>query len=185
MPERMSRRGLFTAGGAALVSGAALAQAPRQPDRAPIEPNTIKRRGTGLRVYDPDRAYRGFTLFAPSSIANKTVYLIDMEGKVVHTWEMPYPPGLYGYLTPTGTLFYNGKIPNSSHIGQSAFKGGAALEVDWKGKILWEVRQEDHHHDGLRLRNGNVLLVCSMCFPMAWLSACAADARAPNTTTAR
>jgi hypothetical protein len=31
----------------------------------PFEQNTIKRRGGGLRVYDPDRAFPGFTLFAP------------------------------------------------------------------------------------------------------------------------
>ena len=165
MPEPMSRRNLFAAAGTALLSGGAFAQGPRSADRPPIEPNTIKRRGTGLRAYDPNRAYRGFTLFAPSNVANKTVYLIDMEGNLVHTWEMPYPPGLYGYLTAAGTLFYNGRIPNSSHLGQSPFKGGAALEVDWKGKVLWEVRQDDHHHDGLRLRNGNVLLICAKPIP--------------------
>ena len=161
----MTRRSLFAAAGGSLLSGAALSQAPHALDRSPIEPNAIKRRGVGLRGYDPDRAYRGFTLFAPSNIANRTVYLIDMEGKVVHTWEMPHPPGLYGYLTPRGTLFYNGKIPNSSHLGQSAFKGGAALEVDWNGKVLWQVEHEDHHHDGMRLQNGNVLLICARPIP--------------------
>src|SRR5712692_852336 len=32
-----------------------------------VEQNTLKRRGTGLRVCNPDRAYPGFTLFAPHS----------------------------------------------------------------------------------------------------------------------
>jgi hypothetical protein len=36
---------------------------------------------------------------------------------VTHTWKMPYPPGLYGYLTDKGTLFYDGKIPNDTFIG--------------------------------------------------------------------
>ena len=80
---------------------------------------------------------------------------------------MPYPPGSYGYLTDRGTLFYNGKIPNSTHVGQSSFQGGAALEMDWKGRILWELKRPDHHHDGIRLRNGNVLLLCSMPLPEA------------------
>jgi hypothetical protein len=43
--------------------------------------------------------------------------------------------------------------------------GGAALEMDWKGRVLWEVKQPDHHHDGIRLRNGNVLLICSTPLP--------------------
>jgi hypothetical protein len=130
-----------------------------------IEPNTIKRRGVGFRGYDPGRASPGFTLFAPLIADNKTVYLIDIRGNVVHTWEMPYPPGQYGYLTDRGTLFYNGKIPSSTHVGEAAYSGGAALEVDWKGRVLWEVRHPDHNHDGRRLRNGNVILICAKPLP--------------------
>ena len=58
-----------------------------------IEPNTIKRRGTGFRGSDPDRVCPGFTLFAPINLVSKTVYLIDLEGNVVHNWEMPDLPG--------------------------------------------------------------------------------------------
>ena len=32
---------------------------------AAIEQNTLKRRGVGLRARDPERAFPGFTLFAP------------------------------------------------------------------------------------------------------------------------
>ena len=39
------------------------------------------------------------------------------------------------------------------------------LEADWNGRVLWEVRQPDHHHDGIRLRNGNVLLICLAPLP--------------------
>src|SRR6516165_11759592 len=130
-----------------------------------IEPNTIKRRGVGFRGYDPDRASPGFTLFATLIADNKTVYLIDIRGNIVHTWEMPYPPGQYGYLTDRGTLFYNGKIPSSTHVGQAPYAGGAALEVDSKGRVWWEVRHPDHNHDGRRLRNGNVILVCAKPLP--------------------
>jgi hypothetical protein len=157
--------GLGVLGVAAGGGGRVLAQQNAGPVQSGIEPITIRRRGVGFRGYDPARAFPGFTLFAPTGNTNKTVYLIDMKGEVVHTWDMPYPPGQYGYLTERGTLFYNGKIPNASHVGQSPFQAGAALEMDWKGRILWEVKQPDHHHDGLRLRNGNVLLMCSTPLP--------------------
>lgn len=130
-----------------------------------VDQNPIRRRGTGLRALDVDRASPGLTLFASAGIP--VVYLIDLHGKVVHTWEMPYPPGLYGYLTEQGTLFYNGKIPNETFLGKLPFKGGVALETDWNGKVLWEVRQPDHHHDGRLLRNGNVLLLCATELPDA------------------
>jgi hypothetical protein len=93
------------------------------------------------------------------------VYLIDLHGKVVHTWRMPYAPGLYGYLTEKGTLFYNGKIPNDTFLGKSPFKGGVALEADWNSHILWEVREPNHHHDGRLLKNGNVLMLCAAELP--------------------
>lgn len=131
-----------------------------------VEQNKIKRSGIGPRACDRDRAFAGFTLFAPLS-GNGTVYLIDLDGEVVHTWQMPYPPGNYGYLTESGTVFYNGKTFENStrYIRDKPWKGGAALEVDWNCRVLWEVRHPDHHHDGIRLRNGNVLLICLAPLP--------------------
>jgi Arylsulfotransferase (ASST) len=79
--------------------------------------------------------------------------------------EDAHPPGLYGYLTEKGTLFYNGKIPDDTFLGKAPFKGGAVLEADWNGKVLWEVRHPNHHHDGRLLRNGNVLLLCATELP--------------------
>lgn len=133
---------------------------------ASVEQVRGKRAGVGLRAYDPERTWPGFTLFTPLT-GDRTAYLIDLEGNIVHVWNMPYPPGLYGYLTSTGTLFYNGKILEDPKrfISTQPWKGGAALEVDWNGRILWEVRHPDHHHDGRRLRNGNVLLLCQAPVP--------------------
>ena len=133
---------------------------------AGIDQNPIRRRGTGLRALDAARASAGLTMFA-AMLTEKTgtVYLINLKGEVVHTWKMPYPPGLYGYLTGKGTLFYNGKIPNDTFLGKSPFKGGAALEMDWAGKVLWEVHHPNHHHDGRLLKNGNVLLLCATELP--------------------
>jgi hypothetical protein len=78
------------AAGMSGLATAAFAQQGAIPlSRPRIEPFTIKRRGVGLRGYDPDRAFAGFTLFSPLPTTNKTVYLVDMFGIVVHTWNMP------------------------------------------------------------------------------------------------
>jgi hypothetical protein len=114
-----------------------------------VEPNTEKRRSVGLRGYDARRAFAGYTLFTPL-LGGGVVYLVDVDGTPAHTWQMPYPPGAYAYLTDHGTLFYNGNIPNDSYLGKQSFNGGAALEVDWHGNVLWEIRQ---------LRNYIVLVV--------------------------
>jgi len=165
---RLHRRTLLT-GAAVLGASAACGSrstASDQPPRVqqtavpPVEQNTTKRRGVGLRALDPERASPGLTLFAPLIFGDRTVYLVDLHGKVVHTWNMPYPPGLSGYLTERGTLFYNGRTSEESFLSRFPFKGGVVLEADWNGKVLWEVRHPDHHHHGILLRNGNVLLNC-------------------------
>jgi len=125
-----------------------------------VEQNTLKRRGVGLRACNPERACPGFTLFTPRFEQNRTVYLIDLQGEVVHTWHLPYAPGLFGYLTERGTLFYSGRALEDNFLSRFPFKGGVVLEADWNGKVLWEVRHPDHHHVGILLRNGNVLLNC-------------------------
>ncbi len=138
---------------------------------APVEQIKLKRSGVGLRALNLDQACPGFTLFAPQG-GGGILYLIDLEGKVIHTWQMPYSPGNYGYLTNKGTLFYNGKISEKSErfIQRQPWKGGAVLEADWDGRVLWEVRHPDHHHDGIRLRNGNVLLLCLAQLPQDLVS---------------
>ncbi len=166
----ITRRNFVGAGLAAAVVGfaGALRRELRSGDEAPqtkvIDQNPIRRRGTGLRALDPARASAGLTLFAPQE-GDGTIYLIDLRGNVVHTWKMPYRPGLYGYLTDRGTLFYNGRIPDDTFLGKMPYKGGVALEADWNGKVLWEVHQQGHHHDGRLLKNGNVLLLCSRELP--------------------
>jgi len=127
---------------------------------ATVEQNTTKRRGVGLRAINAEHASPGLTLFAPLISGDGRVYLVDLRGEVVHTWNMPYPPGLSGYLTERGTLLYNGRTQEESFLSRFPFKGGVVLEADWNGKVLWEVRHPDHHHHGILLRNGNVLLNC-------------------------
>lgn len=165
MTRREFGAAISTVAAGILRSSRAAAQLgrPAKPGAA-IDQNPIRRRGVGLRGLNAARASAGLTLFAPM-MGNGTVYLIDLNGKIVHAWRMPYPPGLYGYLTEKGTLFYNGKIPNDSFLGKAPFKGGTALEADWNGRILWEVRQSNHHHDGRLLKNGNVLFLCATELP--------------------
>src|SRR5690349_9123409 len=74
--KQFTRRNLLsvTAGFGVLAgsgSGGVLAQQSGSSVVAPrIEPVTTKRRGTGLRGHDPDRALQGFTLFSPLPSSN-------------------------------------------------------------------------------------------------------------------
>jgi len=169
---KITRRGFAEAGAKALTLGTAALSAPLtlaaqssegSNQAAAVDQNPIRRRGVGFRALNPAKASSGFTLYAH---VGGSAYLIDLSGKVVHTWTLPYPLH-YAYLTEKGTLFCNAKIPNDTLLGKVGSHCGVALEADWNGKVLWEVRQPDHHNDGRLLPNGNVLLVCATAIPDA------------------
>lgn len=134
-----------------------------------VDQNTIRRRGTGLRAYNPEKTFPGYTLFTPLT-GKGEVYLLNLDGEVVHQWNLPYSPGLYGYLLPNGNLFYNGKTPSENpprFPRWPAIKSGVVLEADPQGNILWEYKHPDHHHDGRRLRNGNTIILALEKIPQS------------------
>ena len=112
----------------------------------------------GLTAHDPSKAFEGYTLFAPM-FGDGTVYLIDMEGNEVHRWKMPMPPGDYGHLLPNGNLFYGGRMPATKVYFPAwpIFKGGAIIEADWDGNIVWRHDDPEHHHDARRTESGGAL----------------------------
>ena len=107
-----------------------------------IDQNPIRRRGVGLRGWNRAQASPGLTLFTPMN-GEGTVYLMDLNGKIGHTWEMPYPPGLYGYLTERGTLFYNGKIPTDSFLGRTPFRRTTPASARIPGSLGWVSNRND------------------------------------------
>lgn len=113
------------------------------------------RRATGVTHYRPDRAYRGYTLFAPNDGEN--AYLIDMEGDIVHRWQCPDGIG-QGDLLPNGNLLL--RTPRSADSG--GFPGvqasGAVQELTWDGEVAWEYRDPNLRRYS-RLPNGNTLLL--------------------------
>ena len=114
---------------------------------------------TGLTASDDEKACPGYLLYSPMSGDGETL-LLDTKGEVVHRWDLPYPPGLYGYLLPNGNLFYGGKIRDDTWERFPAwkrFKGGVMLEADWDGNIRWEHWDRDHHHDARRTPSGGAI----------------------------
>ena len=96
---------------------------------------------TEFRYWNKEKAFNGYTIFG----AYGTAYLIDMEGKVAHTW----PSGGNPKLLPDGHILSSGKDPQS---GLSGF-----TEVDWDGKVVWRYseKRKDYspHHDHIRVFN--------------------------------
>ena len=113
----------------------------------PIDPRT------GILVYDKQKATTGFTLFTPLGLFN--TYLIDMEGTVVHKWDLPKDVGNYSYLLENGNLLT--AINTTDGPEGLPAKGGHLMELDWDGRVVWEYVDHVQHHDFRRCSNGNTV----------------------------
>lgn len=123
-----------------------------------VDQVTLRRRGTGLIAYDQTGSAGGYTLFAPQTGGGQ-VHLVDMAGRIAHTWTLPVRPGRHAVLLANGNLGYNGSHPDSPDIYPiwSLWHGGAFMEVTPAGRVVWEYSDPAHHHDAQWLPNGNLL----------------------------
>ena len=113
---------------------------------------------SGVVVSEP-QASPGYTLFAP--LTERTTYLIDHRGDVVHRWEHDTRPGLSVYLLEDGSLLRCGQVVDAQF--RASGHGGLIQRVSWEGELLWEYRLADErvqaHHDIEPLPNGNVIAI--------------------------
>ncbi|HWY86083.1 MAG TPA: aryl-sulfate sulfotransferase, partial [Gemmataceae bacterium] len=122
------------------------------------KPDALK---TGLLLND-SKAFQGYTLFSPLNF--KKTFLIDMEGKVAHTWEGAATPASCAVLLENGNLlrpclYEEKKTP----FGTGGGAGGRVQEFTWDGELVWDFQVANDkqlaHHDVRKLPNGNLLMI--------------------------
>jgi len=115
--------------------------------------------GVGLIRNDPG-TYEGYTLISP--LQSRSTFLIDMNGRIVKTWETDSTPSSLAYLLESGNLLRAGLAPNPA-FGRTAGGGGKMQEFNWNGELVWDfaygTATVTQHHDFWRMPNGNVLLL--------------------------
>ncbi len=111
-----------------------------------------------VSINDP-KAFQGYTLIPPLT-STKTM-LVDMQGRVVKSWECGTTPGLSAYLLPNGHLLRPGKLKASEQFFEGAGTGGRIQEYTWDGEFVWDFKfhteKQFQHHDVCKMPNGNVL----------------------------
>lgn len=111
----------------------------------------------GLISYDRARATPGYTVYSP--IHCNEVFILGMRGDVVHRWaNLEYQPGNYAYLLYNGNLLMGGRTAEG-YLPHTGGKGGILRELDWQGRVVWEYRDDNQHHDFRRLANGNTIYI--------------------------
>ena len=105
---------------------------------------------TGVTIHDAGRTWPGYTLYVPINlVAVEPVKLIDMEGNLVHTWDLD--PIRLDYIKP---------LPGGRFMGLGPYQD-RLVEVDWEGRILWSFEPDrvELHHSFQRLESGNTLIL--------------------------
>jgi hypothetical protein len=115
--------------------------------------------GVGLLRNEP-AAFRGYTLLSP--LQARTTYLMDMQGRVVKSWNTDRVPASSAYLLENGNLIRQGEQPNLPwRVGPAI--GGRVQEFTWDGELVWDytyfTEKSVPHHDYTKLPNGNVMLI--------------------------
>jgi len=116
-----------------------------------------ERRGVVLKT---PQASPGYTLIAP--FGEQKTYLIDLDGKPVHSWTTNRRPSQAAYLLEDGSLLRTTKIANDTFNVPGGPAGGVQ-KFDWDGHLIWDYVISDttrlSHHDIEPMPNGNVLVV--------------------------
>jgi hypothetical protein len=123
----------------------------------------------GTTIYQPERCANGYTL-----IFGRPISVIDMNGRVVNTWELDNSVNTHG----TGRVH----LLEDGHIlvqrGGMTATDGSIDEYDWDGRLVWRYIPEGKipherlmgpHHDVWRKNNGNTLVICREPVPEEYL----------------
>ncbi len=106
-----------------------------------------------------DQSSEGYYLFSP--LRTNSVYLMDSDGFIVHSWATEYTPGNTVYLLENSQLLFTGGVPNRTFRADGA--GGIIQLIEWDGTVTWEYEYSSpthlQHHDVEMLPNGNVLMI--------------------------
>jgi hypothetical protein len=115
----------------------------------------------GLHIND-SKALAGYTLL--STMNSKSIYLLDNEGRIVHTWKPETTSMHCCYLLPNGHLLRPAELGGR----EKSFGGGPAplgrvQEFTWDGEVVWDYTffndKQLPHHDITKMPNGNVLMI--------------------------
>ena len=127
----------------------------------PASAQVGRRRTVGVLV-NTEAAYEGYTLFSPSN--TPSVYLIDNDGRVIHTWETEGKAGVMeAHLLDNGHLVVVAGPRDTPNTPDSIMRDGSIREYTWDNAFVWEyvfdsVQIQQHHAIDI-LPNGNILAI--------------------------
>lgn len=100
--------------------------------------------------------FQGYTLFTPIHAHNSSTFLINKDGKTIHTWDTDFTPSLGVYMVENGSILRPCTIINQE-------ERRAIQKFTWDGTLVWDFHYSGDEywqtHDIAPLPNGNVLIL--------------------------
>lgn len=107
------------------------------------EPKTAQ---SGVRAWDRAAASPGLNLYSSGHAA--TAVLMDMQGKILHTWSKPYreafPDRPSKNIESTGAWRRVALRPEDGHL-LGIYEGLGLVHLDARSKIVWATANRAHH----------------------------------------
>src|SRR5215471_14963962 len=101
---------------------------------------------TGTTIYDPERAWNGYTVLSP--LNTQAAVVIDMNGNVVKQWE--------GYVNSAGgpaRVLPGGAIMGAAGANPPRQESTELVQRDFEGKVLWRF----DHNEEIKDRDGKTM----------------------------
>lgn len=120
---------------------------------------------TGVTINKPE-AYQGYTTFAINGPEGKssTVYIIDMQGDVLHKWEFENAGTMHNYLLKNGHLVSNIRSREKCPVMGCL---SAVEERDWEGNVVWRYENDRLHHPAEVMPDGSIVAIYWDVLPQA------------------
>src|SRR3954464_8060940 len=93
---------------------------------------------TGTTIYDPAKAWNGFTVLSP--LAGQAVLVIDMNGAVVKRWE-----GFNNSAGGPARVFPRGIVRAASGATPPHQESAELVRRDFAGEVQWRFAARQHH----------------------------------------
>ena len=110
---------------------------------------TPRTNSSGVTIYDQSKSQPDYTLYTD---ATSSAHLMDMQGRVIHTWHLPYQD-----ISPANTddlkdMYWRDVklLPDGSllaiyeHARQLPY-GAELIKVDKNSKLIWKSPEKFHH----------------------------------------
>lgn len=129
------------------------------------QPETKSLPNVGKVAVDQEKTYKGYTLIARDPLQG--AYLVDMDGKMVHQWNMPFEKAWPNAThinrvakakihSPQAHVFPNGDLL-ALYFGEGDTPYGYGLvKMDKNSNVLWTLSQNAHHDFYVEKEHGNV-----------------------------